>query len=483
MINLGSIYDYNLGRFFSKNQINDLIYNKLKYLREIKIGNKSNVIIAHSNNIDFFIDLLAIWHLKACAICVDETTSEYEFSNIIKLTNSNHIIFKKKLKIKSRDIKKLLYQTSNFKLQTNQEKFKFKFDTNLKKNALILFTSGTTGKPKGVVHTYYSLFQKWKFLRRNFLLKNINNSLCMLPTHFGHGLICNCLFPLLSNKQLFIFPKFNLGLISNLGYIIDKYSINHLSSVPSIWKIALNYSKKPKKKSLKVITCGSAPLSSNLWKNIQNWSSTKNVWNTYGITETGSWIAGTSQGNFRPKDGLIGKPWGAKFKIVSPEMKNLKKNQIGYVWVKTNSMMKGYFKRQDLTKQVFKDGWFLTGDIGKIDNKNNLYLLGRERNEINVSGIKIIPEDIDMILERNKNIKEACTFGIKNKFSGEMVVSAVSTLNRKISNIYLKNWCQKHLSSHKVPKKFFFMKDIPKNSRGKLDRIMVKNIFLNEKKD
>jgi acyl-CoA synthetase (AMP-forming)/AMP-acid ligase II len=497
MIRLGSIHDHQLNRLFKNTEINNLIFNKIKYFKQIKINKKSNVILTHNNSIDFFIDLLAIWHLKACAICIDETTSEYELNNIINLTKSKHIIFKKKLKIKSKNIKSFLYSSCYFKTQSTDKEFQFIFDENLKKNALILFTSGTTGKPKGVVHTYYTLSQKWKSLRRNFSLKNINNSLCLLPTHFGHGLICNCLFPLFSNKKLFIFPKFNMSLISNLGRIIDKYNINHLSSVPSMWKIVLKLSRKPKNKSLKVITCGSAPLNSNLWKRIQKWSSIKSVWNTYGITETGSWIAGTSKNNFIPRDGLIGKPWGASFKILSAKIddnkvkideryiknKSLKRNKVGYVWVKTSSLMRGYFKRNDLSRQVIKDEWFFTGDIGKIDKSNNLYLFGRERNEINVSGLKVIPEDIDIILEKNKNIIEACTFGVENKFSGEMVVSAIARSSQKISEIYLRKWCQKHLSLNKIPKIFFFMKEIPKNSRGKLDRISVKNIYLNEKKN
>ena len=182
----------------------------------------------------------------------------------------------------------------------------------------------------------------------------MNNSLCLLPTNFGHGLICNCLYPLLNGKTLIILPKFNIKLLSKLNKIIDENNINYMSSVPSVWKIVLKLSKKPIKNSLKLITCGSAPLSAFLWKNIQNWSSTKRVWNTYGITETGSWIAGTEGSNVVPKDGKIGKGWGTNI-IVSKDISNIK-NHINLLdknnrMKKTKKAIYGY-KLQALCKGI-----------------------------------------------------------------------------------------------------------------------------------
>ena len=97
-----------------------------------------------------------------------------------------------------------------------------------------------------------------------------------------------------------------------------------MSSVPSIWKIVVKLSKKPKK-LFRLITCGSAPLSAYLWSNIQKWASIKRVWNTYGITETGSWIAGTHGNKVFPKDGKIGKGWGTNI-LISNETPDMIKN-------------------------------------------------------------------------------------------------------------------------------------------------------------
>lgn len=491
-IKFGNLFEYNNNIYLTGEEIKKKIILRSNEIKKAGTIKKKNIIISHGNTNDFFIDLFAVWTNGGCAICIDNTLSVNEIKNIINQTSSKILLFKKNEKkyAELRNKINLVQTNKNYSLKNiHPQNIKINFNSN--NNALILYTSGTTGTPKGVVHTFKSLNNKWNSLSKIFKKKDLKNTLCTLPTHFGHGLICNCLFPFFLGCTLHILPKFNLSLLINLGKIIDKFKITYLSSVPTIWRIVTANSKKPKRKTLKLITCGSSPLSKILWKKIQNWSGQKKIWNTYGITETGSWIAGTSLKKIIPDDGFIGKPWGIKIKIlrIKPDeikkldkrtisKNNLKKNQRGYIWVKTNTLMKEYYKLPNMTKNVVKDGWFFTGDIGYLKQKN-LFINGRERNEINVSGIKVVPEDIDMILERNKNIIEACTFSEKDEITGEKVCCAIVRKQKRLDEEYFKSYCRKNFSDHKIPKKIYFIDEIPKTPRGKLNRELVKNYCLN----
>ncbi len=341
-------------------------------------------------------------------------------------------------------------------------------------DALILFTSGSTGNPKGVVHTHRSLLARWSTLEQSLGLERYHRTLCVLPTHFGHGLICNCLYPWLSGCDLFIAPPFKTELIMRLGSLIDEYRISFMSSVPSIWNLALKVSSPPERGSLERVHVGSAPLSENSWSRIQDWTGTREVFNAYGITETGSWVAGTTGGPVIPESGLIGEPWGATIRIMDHD-RMCGSGETGMVWLHTPALMKGYFQRQDLTDAAVRQGWFMTGDIGLLDDRGRLFLKGRERDEINKGGMKIFPADIDEAVEQFSAVKDVCSFGYADDFYGENVGLAVVLDNRDERTVFgLYQWVADHLAKHKHPERWFLLDEIPRTSRGKINRESVR---------
>lgn len=101
-----------------------------------------------------------------------------------------------------------------------------------------------------------------------------------------------------------------------LGQVLDAHRITFMSSAPPVWRLALKLAKPPQAGSLERVHIGSAPLSAHLWNNVRSWCGTSEVFNAYGITETGSWVAGTTHGDFEPEDGLIGRGWGAVVKVL-----------------------------------------------------------------------------------------------------------------------------------------------------------------------
>ena len=440
------------------------------------------VFLLFGNRLEFFAELLAIWRLGACAVPVDARLTAFEVNTLISTasprlavvddaTEPSVIAALAAAGIATVDTSETGVQQATVGL------------SRLDDDALILFTSGSTGAPKGVIHTHRSLRARWMSLRDQLGVADFSRTLCLLPTHFGHGLICNSLFPWLAGQDLYITPPFRADIMLRLGALVDEHRITFMSSVPSLWRLALKMSRPPKEGTLQRIHCGSAPLSAHVWEDIRTWAGTRQVCNAYGITETGSWVAGLGNADCVAEDGLIGEGWGAVVKVLGTSDTSVPLDgglecavgEAGFVWLNTPALMKGYFQRDDLTRQAVVDGWFFTGDIGCIDDRGRLVLRGRERDEINKGGMKIYPADVDAVVERFEQASDVCTFALDDEIYGQTVGIAVVLNSQDDATIRaLYHWMTAHLATHKMPGRWWVVETIPRTSRGKINRDQVK---------
>jgi len=489
---LGSITDSKTSIKWESDQFREEILRRTNFYSAEGVKANSNVAIIHNNNNNFFADLFALWILGACVACLDQDIGESEFLGLCDK-------FKFKFGFINGTIPQKLKKIDLAIPLINSE-YAYKYEPKLifrpvsyDDPALILFTSGSTGLPKGVVHTRRTLQSKWLFLRNHMPIEVCENTLCALPTHFGHGLICNSLYPLVNGKNLVLMPKADLNNLLNLSKIIDQYSITFMSSVAAMWRIILKVSPKPINNSLKHINIGSAPLGGELWKSVQKWANSACVWNTYGITETGSWIAGPSQAEkLIPSDGFIGKPWGGEIVVSSlnklDDVRDIYSTlkpiyEKGYIWIRTPTLMQCYWQDRVQTNKVVNGSWFNTGDIGFFDENQNLVLSGRERNEINKGGMKISPEEIDLVIELHPDVLEACTFSYQDNILGENIGVCIVIKNVDdtdgINSTRLIEWCKEKISDYKIPSRWYLVRDIPKTSRGKVNRQNVSDFCSN----
>jgi acyl-CoA synthetase (AMP-forming)/AMP-acid ligase II len=486
-INVGHLTELLTGRTLNRREIAFRVAERVEQYQDEGLARGDRVLVCYGNNLEFFIDLLAVWHLGASFVPIDGRLSAFEVENLARAVRPRFILVDSKADNSITTAitaagAKVITPPRNVSKQAHSVAMPFNSRTRLDDEALILFTSGSTGTPKGVVHTHRSLRARWIALRESLGVQSYDRTLCLLPTHFGHGLICNCLFPWLSGLDLYIAPAFSTDCLMQLGHLIDDHKITFLSSVPSMWGLTLKASKPPQSQSLRRIHCGSAPLGAHLWKQIQEWAGTREVFNAYGITETGSWVAGTTVGDFVPEDGLIGIPWGAVIRILSSREpaaafdldSPCKTEETGYVWINTAALMQGYDGQQQLTDEVISGGWFLTGDVGLIDQRGWLYLKGREREEINKGGTKIYPQDIDAVVERFEHTRKVCTFGIADPLYGQNVAMAVVLKNDDAITIRaLHGWMKRHLAEFKMPIRWYILDSFPPNARGKISRRAV----------
>jgi acyl-CoA synthetase (AMP-forming)/AMP-acid ligase II len=176
---------------------------------------------------------------------------------------------------------------------------------------------------------------------------------------------------------------------------------------------------------------------------------------------------------------LVGVPWGAVIKILKgadagtpfdPDAQ-CRAEEPGYIWLNTPALMRGYYGQPGLTEQVISGGWFITGDIGLVDQRGWLYLKGREREEINKGGTKIYPADIDAVVERFDRTKEVCAFAQADPLYGQTVAMAIVLQDDATTTIRdLRDWMTRHLAEFKMPTRWYSVASLPRNSRGKISR-------------
>ena len=439
------------------------------------------VFLHSGNRLEFFAELLALWRLGACAVPLDPRLTRVELERLVEATSPRFSVVDDSVEVAS------ALPASIAVVGADETDGTGDLPPDLAEpgaDALILFTSGSSGRPKGVVHTHASLRARWAALRHHLGLAAYARTLCLLPTHFGHGLICNSLFPWLAGQDLFITPPFRPDLLARLGALIDEHHITFLSSVPAVWRLALKVAKPPRRAPLERVHCGSAPLPAGLWDGIREWSGTKEVFNTYGLTETGSWVAGTSGAPPPPGRGRGGARWGATIRVrraadaaglAALGGAECAPGETGHVWLATPALMRGYLGRDDLTRRVLVDGHFATGDLGTLDERGWLHLRGRERDEINKGGMKIAPAEVDAAAEGCPGVAEVCAFAVDDPLYGQNVGLAV-TMGQEgdaaVGDLY--RWMRERLAETKLPARWWRVDAMPRSDRGKVSRDAVR---------
>ncbi len=478
---LGAITDLRSGRRWPSSALAAEIVRCRGVLAEHGVGPGKLVVIGHGGSAEFFCELLAAWSLGACAVCLNASLTLAELENIVtfvepavvSLRGGGHQAVAGVTVINPDDLQRYPERMAAAQPET------IAIDEDAP--ALILFTSGTTGDPKGVVHNGRSLGSRIALNRRFIGDDTLARSLCVLPTHFGHGLIGNCLTPLSAGGDLFLYPAPGVDGTAQLAGLIDKHEITFMSSVPSFWRVVTRLCPGRPLPSLRRVHVGSAPLSAEHAREIQQWCGREaELWNMYGLTETANWVAGARIVDEDFDDGLVGSMWGGRAAVRGHDGNILASGE-GEIVLDTPSCMAGYFRRDDLTASAIDGGCYRTGDYGAVDEHGVIRLLGRLKTEINRAGMKILPEEIDLLLERHPAVEEACTFGMPDPLHGERVAVAVVLTTPAASDpSALRDWCRERIRDDAVPEQWFVVDAIPKTDRGKINRDHVRRACTGE---
>ncbi|MEL3961926.1 AMP-binding protein [Lysinibacillus endophyticus] len=338
--------------------------------------------------------------------------------------------------------------------------------------ALLQYTGGTTGSPKGVMLTHKNLIANTKMCDA-WMYKCKDGEevfLGVLPFFHVYGMTTVLILSVMKYSKMVLLPKFD---IEQTLKAIDKHKPTLFPGAPTMYIGLLNHPEigKYDLSSIKACLSGSAPLPVEVQEKFEAMTGGKLV-EGYGLTETSpvthvNFIWGT-----RVK-GSIGVPWPDTDAVIlrSSDGTILPPGEIGEIAIKGPQVMKGYWNRPEDTAMTFIDGWFLTGDLGYMDENGYFYVVDRKKDMIIAGGFNIYPREVEEVLYEHDAVQECVVAGIPDPYRGETVKAYIVLKEGKsVTEEELDKYCRQNLAAFKVPRYYEFRKELPKTAVGKILR-------------
>jgi len=343
--------------------------------------------------------------------------------------------------------------------------------------ALIVYTSGPTSRPKGVMLSHENLIAEAATSVAGF--QQTDKDIVMLfalPLYHAFGLEIILLTSVSRGSTVVMLPGLSLNSVMET---IKRERATMFMGVPYVFALAVNMAERERVKHdlscLRLCVSGGSALPISIMKRFKQHYGF-DIAQLWGLTEAVAHVT------CQPPDGT-GKPGsvgralpGWQVRVVDDNGKELPPNQPGEIIV-SGQVMKGYYANPEDTAEIIKDGWLYTGDIGQIDEDGELFILGLKKEMILVKGQNIYPVDIEAVLHTHPKVAEAAVVGIPDEIRGERIRAVVSLkAGEAVTEGELQGFCREHLANYKVPKQIIFMDSLPKTATGKIRKEDLKRV-------
>ncbi|MBB5149465.1 MULTISPECIES: long-chain-fatty-acid--CoA ligase [Ureibacillus] len=331
--------------------------------------------------------------------------------------------------------------------------------------AIILYTSGTTGHPKGVMLTHGNLYANARDVGDYFLFSEEDRVIATLPFYHVFALTVVLNVPLSTGATILIAPRFSPKYIFQLA---KEYHATVFAGVPTMYSFLHQYKEgEPSSfSSLRLAISGGAPLPIKV---LENFEARFNIpiFEGYGLSEAAP-VTCFNSPTQKPKPGSIGTSIPNVInKVVDDQGNDVAIGEVGELICKGPNVMKGYYKSPEETDKAIRDGWLYTGDLARQDEEGYIYIVDRKKDLIIVGGYNVYPREVEEVLYTHPKVLEAAVVGFSNEDYGEEV-HAFIVLKEEAYYDELLQHCEKHLATYKIPEAFHIIQSLPKNSTGKI---------------
>jgi long-chain acyl-CoA synthetase len=333
--------------------------------------------------------------------------------------------------------------------------------------AVILYTSGTTGTPKGAELTHENLKTNCEITRDMFGIGGDVVTLGALPLFHSFGQTCGMNATLAAGGTLSLIPRFDPGKALE---IIERDKVNLFQGVPTMYSALLHHSDHDKfdTATLELCVSGGSAMPVELMRGFEDAFHCK-ILEGYGLSES-SPVASFNRPDRERKPGSIGIPIeGVEMKVVDDDGNDVEQGEVGEIVIRGHNVMQGYWNKPDETGETLVDGWLHTGDMAKIDEDGYFFIVDRKKDLIIRGGYNVYPREIEEVLYEHPAVREAAVVGVKDDMLGEEIGAAVALKDGEdVSAQELRDFVKEQVAAYKYPRQVWFVDDLPKGPTGKI---------------
>jgi long-chain acyl-CoA synthetase len=332
--------------------------------------------------------------------------------------------------------------------------------------AVCLYTSGTTGRPKGALLTHANLLSNLESFQQILHITSDDIFLAVLPFFHAYGGTVLFLLPLSLGAKVVLEPRFVPEAILKA---LTQQRVTIFAGVPSMYAVLANLGDGGADlRSLRICLSGGAPLPPVVLEAFEQKYGVP-IFEGYGPTECSPVLTVNPPSGVR-KVGSVGPAIpGVEVRVVDPQGLELPRGEVGEVTARGPNVMRGYLNRPQETAAVLRDGWYCTGDLGRMDADGYLTIVDRKTDLILVGGLNVYPSEVERVLQSHTAVAEAAVIGVPDPVRGEVPKALVILRDgARVSPQELLQWCRQQLANYKVPRTISLVAELPRTVTGKV---------------